>query len=94
MKFHGLLKEKFLIYQSKAFVTSGILYRCFDIFSPEEQKILKKYRNENFAPKKLVYSERRAIGKCPLTPEEVCLLFLLFDLTIFYLFKCYILFLV
>lgn len=49
--------------------------RCFDIFSPTEQKILKKYREENFAPKKLVYDERRAIGKCPLTPEEVMLLF-------------------
>ncbi|KAK9288060.1 hypothetical protein L1049_016506 [Liquidambar formosana] len=47
---------------------------CFDIFSPEEQKILKKYRKENFAEKKLVYSERRAIGKCPLTPEEVGLI--------------------
>ncbi|GFQ03120.1 uncharacterized protein at1g04910 [Phtheirospermum japonicum] len=47
---------------------------CFDIFTPEEQKILKKYRGENFAPKKLVYSERRAIGKCPLTPEEVGLI--------------------
>lgn len=45
--------------------------RCFDIFTPEEQKILKKYREENFAPKRLVYNERRAIGKCPLTPEEV-----------------------
>lgn len=85
--------EKFLFYQFKAFVPSGILFRCFDIFSPEEQKILKKYRNENFAPKKLVYSERRAIGKCPLTPEEV-VLFLLFDLTIFYLFEPYILFLI
>ncbi|XP_042055038.1 O-fucosyltransferase 1-like [Salvia splendens] len=47
---------------------------CFDIFTPEEQKVLKKYREENFAPKKLVYSERRAIGKCPLTPEEVGLI--------------------
>jgi hypothetical protein len=47
---------------------------CFDIFSPEEQKILKKYREENFAVKKLVYNERRAIGKCPLTPEEVGLI--------------------
>ncbi|CAI9271364.1 unnamed protein product [Lactuca saligna] len=47
---------------------------CFDIFSPEEQKILKKYRGENFAEKKLIYSERRAIGKCPLTPEEVGLI--------------------
>ncbi|KVI00303.1 GDP-fucose protein O-fucosyltransferase [Cynara cardunculus var. scolymus] len=43
---------------------------CFDIFSPQEQKILRKYRKENFADKKLVYRERRAIGKCPLTPEE------------------------
>ncbi|XP_028798821.1 O-fucosyltransferase 1 isoform X3 [Neltuma alba] len=43
---------------------------CFDIFTPEEQKILRKYREENFAPKQLIYSERRAIGKCPLTPEE------------------------
>ncbi|KAJ8760141.1 hypothetical protein K2173_010997 [Erythroxylum novogranatense] len=47
---------------------------CFDIFSPGEQKILKKYRKENFAEKKLVYKERRAIGKCPLTPEEVGLI--------------------
>ncbi|GER41043.1 O-fucosyltransferase family protein [Striga asiatica] len=47
---------------------------CFDIFTPAEQKILKKYREENFAPKKLVYDERRAIGKCPLTPEEVGLI--------------------
>ncbi|KAK4353760.1 hypothetical protein RND71_025954 [Anisodus tanguticus] len=47
---------------------------CFDIFSPEEQKILKKYRQENFAQKRLVYDERRAIGKCPLTPEEVGLI--------------------
>ncbi|KAJ9541603.1 hypothetical protein OSB04_028109 [Centaurea solstitialis] len=47
---------------------------CFDIFSPEEQKVLKKYRKENFAEKKLIYSERRAIGKCPLTPEEVGLI--------------------
>ncbi|XVF29103.1 hypothetical protein REPUB_Repub15cG0091100 [Reevesia pubescens] len=44
---------------------------CFDIFNPEEQSILKKYRKENFAEKRLVYKERRAIGKCPLTPEEV-----------------------
>ncbi|KAK5841072.1 hypothetical protein F383_09880 [Gossypium arboreum] len=44
---------------------------CFDIFSPEEQSILKKYRKDNFAEKRLVYNERRAIGKCPLTPEEV-----------------------
>ncbi|KAL8172247.1 hypothetical protein V2J09_024051 [Rumex salicifolius] len=47
---------------------------CFDIFTPEEQKILKKYREQNFAPKKLIYNERRAIGKCPLTPEEVGLI--------------------
>ncbi|KAL6527951.1 GDP-fucose protein O-fucosyltransferase 1 [Orobanche hederae] len=47
---------------------------CFDIFNSEEQKVLKKYRDENFAPKKLIYSERRAIGKCPLTPEEVGLI--------------------
>ncbi|KAK4776977.1 hypothetical protein SAY86_005665 [Trapa natans] len=47
---------------------------CFDIFTPEQQKILKKYRQENFAEKRLVYSERRAIGKCPLTPEEVGLI--------------------
>ncbi|KAK2999725.1 hypothetical protein RJ639_024300 [Escallonia herrerae] len=47
---------------------------CFDIFTAKEQKILKKYREENFAEKKLVYSERRAIGKCPLTPEEVGLI--------------------
>ncbi|KAA8543500.1 hypothetical protein F0562_021005 [Nyssa sinensis] len=47
---------------------------CLDIFTPKEQLILKKYRKENFAEKKLVYSERRAIGKCPLTPEEVGLI--------------------
>ncbi|XP_031097668.1 O-fucosyltransferase 1 [Ipomoea triloba] len=47
---------------------------CLDIFTPEEQKILTKYRKENFAEKRLVYSERRAIGKCPLTPEEVGLI--------------------
>ncbi|OVA18140.1 GDP-fucose protein O-fucosyltransferase [Macleaya cordata] len=47
---------------------------CFDIFTPAEQKILKKYRKENFAEKELVYDERRAIGKCPLTPEEVGLI--------------------
>lgn len=45
--------------------------RCFDIFNPEEQRILRKYRKENFKDKDLKYSERRAIGKCPLTPEEV-----------------------
>ncbi|KAK0608613.1 hypothetical protein LWI29_033366 [Acer saccharum] len=47
---------------------------CLDIFTPEEQSILKKYRKENFAEKRLVYKERRAIGKCPLTPEEVGLI--------------------
>lgn len=51
----------------------SILCRCFDIFNPEEQKILRKYRKENFAEKRLIYNERRAIGKCPLTPEEVLL---------------------
>ncbi|KAF2288895.1 hypothetical protein GH714_022627 [Hevea brasiliensis] len=33
--------------------------------------MLKKYRKENFAEKRLVYSERKAIGKCPVTPKEV-----------------------
>ncbi|CAN6462773.1 unnamed protein product [Victoria cruziana] len=47
---------------------------CLDIFNPEEQKILREYRQKNFANKTLVYSERRAIGKCPLTPEEVGLI--------------------
>ncbi|KAK9991424.1 hypothetical protein SO802_026409 [Lithocarpus litseifolius] len=47
---------------------------CLDIFTPKEQGILKKYRKENFAPKVLNYGERRAIGKCPLTPEEVGLI--------------------
>ncbi|KAG8369644.1 hypothetical protein BUALT_Bualt14G0035100 [Buddleja alternifolia] len=47
---------------------------CFDIFTPDQQGVLKRYREKNFAPKKLVYSERRAIGKCPLTPEEVGLI--------------------
>ncbi|KAG9129659.1 hypothetical protein Leryth_017746 [Lithospermum erythrorhizon] len=47
---------------------------CFDIFKPEEQKILWKYRKENFAEKELIPSERRLIGKCPLTPEEVGLI--------------------
>ncbi|KAM7260165.1 hypothetical protein ACFE04_015906 [Oxalis oulophora] len=44
---------------------------CLDIFTPGEKAVLQKYRKENFAEKKLVYKERRAIGKCPLTPEEV-----------------------
>lgn len=47
---------------------------CFDIFNSEEQKLLKKYRKDNFANKTLIYKERRAIGKCPLTPEEVGLI--------------------
>ncbi|KAJ4745312.1 O-fucosyltransferase family protein [Rhynchospora pubera] len=47
---------------------------CIDIFTPVEQKILIKYRKENFADKKLVYRERRLIGKFPLTPEEVGLI--------------------
>lgn len=47
---------------------------CVDIFTPEEQKILMKYRETNFAEKKLIYRERRLIGKCPLTPEEVGLI--------------------
>ncbi|KAJ4811793.1 O-fucosyltransferase family protein [Rhynchospora pubera] len=47
---------------------------CIDIFTSAEQKILIKYRKENFADKKLVYRERRLIGKCPLTPEEVGLI--------------------
>ena len=41
------------------------------MFSPEEQEILRKYRKENFAEKELDYETRRAMGKCPLTPEEV-----------------------
>jgi hypothetical protein len=45
--------------------------RCIDIFTPHEQKILLKYRKEHFAEKLLVPRERRLIGKCPLTPEEV-----------------------
>lgn len=52
------------------------VFRCVDIFTPEEQKMLIKYRKENFAEKDLVYRERRLIGKCPLTPEEVKLQFL------------------
>jgi hypothetical protein len=53
------------------FNKSGHHCRCVDIFTPEEQKILLKYRKENFAEKTLISSERRMIGKCPLTPEEV-----------------------
>jgi hypothetical protein len=48
--------------------------RCIDIFTPKEQEILLKYREEHFAEKNLVYRERRLIGKCPLTPEEVLIL--------------------
>lgn len=58
-------------------VLLSILCRCFDIFNSEEQKILRKYRKENFAEKRLIYNERRAIGKCPLTPEEVKFFFTL-----------------
>ncbi|KAF8394063.1 hypothetical protein HHK36_020266 [Tetracentron sinense] len=47
---------------------------CLDIFTPEEQRILKEYREKNFAKKELDYSERRVMGKCPLTPEEVGLI--------------------
>ncbi|KAL0010442.1 hypothetical protein SO802_005550 [Lithocarpus litseifolius] len=48
--------------------------RCLNIFTPKEQAILKKYRKENFKLKVLNYGKRRAIGKCPLTPEEVSLI--------------------
>lgn len=37
------------------------VFRCVDIFTPEEQKMLIKYRKENFAEKDLVYRERRLI---------------------------------
>ncbi|XP_010913046.1 O-fucosyltransferase 1 isoform X1 [Elaeis guineensis] len=47
---------------------------CLDIFTPEEQKILKEYREKNFAEKVLVYRDRMLIGKCPLTPEQVGLI--------------------
>uniref|UniRef100_A0A1D1XVD9 O-fucosyltransferase family protein n=1 Tax=Anthurium amnicola TaxID=1678845 RepID=A0A1D1XVD9_9ARAE len=47
---------------------------CLKIFTPEEQQILKKYRQENFAEKELEYDTRRAMGKCPLTPKEVGLI--------------------
>ncbi|XP_039776871.1 O-fucosyltransferase 1-like isoform X2 [Panicum virgatum] len=47
---------------------------CIDIFTPHEQKILLKYRKEHFAEKLLIPGERRLIGKCPLTPEEVGLI--------------------
>lgn len=45
---------------------------CFDIFSEAEQRELQAYREKNFAEKELNPSKRRQIGKCPLTPEEVC----------------------
>ncbi|XP_034691433.1 O-fucosyltransferase 1-like isoform X2 [Vitis riparia] len=48
---------------------------CYNIFTPEEQGILKKYRVENFKDKPLDYEQIRANGKCPLTPEEVGLIF-------------------
>uniref|UniRef100_A0ACD5X236 Uncharacterized protein n=1 Tax=Avena sativa TaxID=4498 RepID=A0ACD5X236_AVESA len=47
---------------------------CLDIFTPQEHFFLIKYRTENFAEKELVYRERRLMGKCPLTPEEVGLI--------------------
>ncbi|KAL6875750.1 hypothetical protein ACP4OV_013263 [Aristida adscensionis] len=47
---------------------------CFEIFTPQEQKILKKYRDEHFAPKELIHRQIRLKGKCPLTPEEVGLI--------------------
>lgn len=48
-----------------------VMDRCIDIFTPAEQAVLLKYRKENFAEKTLHYADRRLIGKCPLTPEEV-----------------------
>lgn len=47
---------------------------CLDIFTQAEQEVLRKYRADNFAEKRLVYYDRRMIGKCPLTPEEVGLI--------------------
>ncbi|XP_010929743.1 O-fucosyltransferase 1 isoform X2 [Elaeis guineensis] len=47
---------------------------CLDIFTPKEQKILKEYREKNFAEKVLIYRDRMLIGKCPLTPEQVGLI--------------------
>uniref|UniRef100_A0A7I4EHB8 O-fucosyltransferase family protein n=1 Tax=Physcomitrium patens TaxID=3218 RepID=A0A7I4EHB8_PHYPA len=47
---------------------------CTDIFTVAEQAMLVKYRMENFAEKTLHYTDRRLIGKCPLTPEEVGLI--------------------
>jgi hypothetical protein len=48
--------------------------RCFDIFTPKEHEILLKYRKEHFPEKIFIYRERRLIGKCPSTPEEVLIL--------------------
>lgn len=45
--------------------------RCLDIFSPEQAKVLREYRDLNFAKKELDIPQRRRIGKCPLTPYEV-----------------------
>ena len=56
-----------------------MIYRCLNIFTPKEQVILKKYRKDNFKSKVLNYGKRRAIGKCPLTPEEVILLVTVFQ---------------
>ncbi|KAJ7544645.1 hypothetical protein O6H91_09G087600 [Diphasiastrum complanatum] len=47
---------------------------CLDIFTPAEQELLKEYRQQNFAVRRLVHNGRRLIGKCPLTPEEVGLI--------------------
>ncbi|RCV40185.1 hypothetical protein SETIT_9G032000v2, partial [Setaria italica] len=47
---------------------------CVDIFTPKERVILLKYHAEHFPEKSLVYKQRRLIGKCPLTPEEVGLI--------------------
>ncbi|KAK8443790.1 hypothetical protein SEVIR_9G031100v4 [Setaria viridis] len=47
---------------------------CVDIFTPKEREILLKYRADHFPEKSLVSKERRLIGKCPLTPEEVGLI--------------------
>ncbi|GJM95925.1 hypothetical protein PR202_ga12720 [Eleusine coracana subsp. coracana] len=48
--------------------------KCIDIFTPTEQEVLLKYREEHFSNKTLVYRKRKLIGKCPLTPEEVGLI--------------------
>nr|TKW25777.1 hypothetical protein SEVIR_3G141100v2 [Setaria viridis] len=54
--------------------TSSDIVKCIDILTPKEQEILLKYRKEHFPEKIIVYRERRLIGKCPLTPEEVGLI--------------------